>query len=187
MSALLSPSPRSVETYLMFRSHADVDGFDRANDSQGHPPKVRNTGHRTASSRADTAASLLVAAGDNPDRLHNQRSRAHLCGVAPFPASSGKVTRRRLNRGGDRQANVRPLPHRPNPNELTARNQGREEIGRVGAKRPMVVGDPGRSGGRCQTEVKPLAVSPFLTNIEMLRASIEDTWLEDRESLIDCL
>ncbi|MEE9532849.1 MAG: IS110 family transposase [Acidimicrobiia bacterium] len=54
----------------------------------------------------DTAASLLAAAGDNPDRLHNERSWAHLCGVAPLPASSGKVTRRRLNRGGDRQANA---------------------------------------------------------------------------------
>jgi len=54
----------------------------------------------------DTAASLLVAAGDNPDRLHNERSWAHLCGVTPIPASSGKVTRHRLNRGGDRQANA---------------------------------------------------------------------------------
>jgi len=53
----------------------------------------------------DTAASLLVAAGDNPDRLHNERSWAHLCGVTPIPASSGKTTRHRLNRGGDRQAN----------------------------------------------------------------------------------
>ena len=53
----------------------------------------------------DTAASLLVAAGDNPDRLNNERSWAHLCGVTPIPASSGKTTRHRLNRGGDRQAN----------------------------------------------------------------------------------
>jgi transposase len=53
----------------------------------------------------DTAASLLIAAGDNPDRLKSERSWAHLCGVAPIPASSGKVTRHRLNRGGDRQAN----------------------------------------------------------------------------------
>jgi transposase len=30
---------------------------------------------------------------------------AKLCGVAPLPASSGMVTRHRLNRGGDRQAN----------------------------------------------------------------------------------
>ena len=54
----------------------------------------------------DTAASLLVTAGDNSDRLHNERSWAHLCGVTPLPASSGKVTRHRLNRGGDRQANA---------------------------------------------------------------------------------
>jgi transposase len=54
----------------------------------------------------DTAASLLVTAGDNPDRLKSERSWAHLCGVTPIPASSGKVTRHRLNRGGDRQANT---------------------------------------------------------------------------------
>ncbi len=54
----------------------------------------------------DTAASLLVAAGENSDRLHSERSWAHLCGVAPIPASSGKITRYRLNRGGDRQANA---------------------------------------------------------------------------------
>jgi transposase len=53
----------------------------------------------------DTAASLLVAAGDNPERLHSESAWAHLCGVAPIQASSGKVTRHRLDRGGDRQAN----------------------------------------------------------------------------------
>jgi transposase len=53
----------------------------------------------------DTAAKLLVAAGDNPERLHSEAAWAHLCGVAPVPASSGKTTRHRLNRGGNRQAN----------------------------------------------------------------------------------
>ena len=53
----------------------------------------------------DTAAALLVAAGDNPERLRSEPAWAHLCGVAPVPASSGKVTRHRLNRGGNRQAN----------------------------------------------------------------------------------
>ncbi len=52
----------------------------------------------------DSAASLLVAAGDNPDRLRSERSWAHLCGVTPVPASSGKTVRYRLNRGGDRNA-----------------------------------------------------------------------------------
>jgi transposase len=53
----------------------------------------------------DTAALLLVAAGDNPQRLRNEASWAHLCGVSPIQASSGKVTRYRLDRSGDRQAN----------------------------------------------------------------------------------
>jgi transposase len=53
----------------------------------------------------DTAAALLVAAGDNADRIRSEAAWAHLCGVAPIAASSGKVTRWRLNRGGDRQAN----------------------------------------------------------------------------------
>ena len=53
----------------------------------------------------DTAAALLVAAGDNASRLHSEAAWAHLCGVAPVEASSGKITRHRLNRGGDRQAN----------------------------------------------------------------------------------
>jgi transposase len=55
----------------------------------------------------DTAATLLVTAGDNPERLHTERSWAHLCGVTPIPAGSGKTSGRvRLNRGGDRQANA---------------------------------------------------------------------------------
>ena len=54
----------------------------------------------------DTAAMLLAAAGDHPERLRSESSWAHLCGVAPVPASSGKTAGRyRLNRGGDRQAN----------------------------------------------------------------------------------
>ena len=52
----------------------------------------------------DTAALLLIAAGDHPGRLRSEAARAHLGGTAPIPASSGKVTRWRLNRGGDRQA-----------------------------------------------------------------------------------
>jgi transposase len=53
----------------------------------------------------DTAAILIVAAGDNPQRLRNEAAFAHMCGVAPIEASSGKTIRHRLNRGGNRQAN----------------------------------------------------------------------------------
>jgi transposase len=54
----------------------------------------------------DTAASLLIAAGDNPERLHSEAAWARLCGVAPKRADSGKVQgHHRLDDGGDRQAN----------------------------------------------------------------------------------
>ena len=53
----------------------------------------------------DTAAELLIVAGDNIGRVRSEAAWARLCGVAPIPASSGKTTRHRLNRGGHRQAN----------------------------------------------------------------------------------
>jgi transposase len=53
----------------------------------------------------DTAAMLLIAAGDRPERLRSEAAWAHMCAVAPIPASSGKTRRHRLNRGGNREAN----------------------------------------------------------------------------------
>jgi transposase len=53
-----------------------------------------------------TAAQMLITAGQNIDRMRTEATFAKLCGVAPLPASSGKTgTRHRLNRGGDRHAN----------------------------------------------------------------------------------
>jgi transposase len=52
-----------------------------------------------------SAAQLLITAGDNPERLKSEASFAALCGASPIPASSGLTTRYRLNRGGDRAAN----------------------------------------------------------------------------------
>jgi transposase len=53
----------------------------------------------------DHAATLLLTVGDNPERVSNEASFASLCGVSPVEASSGKVVRHRLNRGGNRDAN----------------------------------------------------------------------------------
>jgi transposase len=53
----------------------------------------------------ETAATLLVAAGDNPDRLHHERGFAALCGVSPVDRSSGRQRHHSLNRGGNRDAN----------------------------------------------------------------------------------
>ncbi len=52
-----------------------------------------------------TAALLLLAAGDHPERLRSEAAWAHMCAAAPIPASSGKTIRHRLNPGGNRQAN----------------------------------------------------------------------------------
>jgi transposase len=56
----------------------------------------------------DSAATLLIVAGDNPQRLRSEASFASLCGVSPIEASSGKVVRHRLNRGGNREARAAP-------------------------------------------------------------------------------
>lgn len=53
-----------------------------------------------------TAATLAVTAGDNPQRIHSEAAFAKMCGACPIPASSGRTNRHRLNRGGDRQANM---------------------------------------------------------------------------------
>jgi transposase len=53
----------------------------------------------------ETAGQLLASAGDNPERMRSEGAFAHLTGVAPIPASSGRTHRHRLNRGGDRAAN----------------------------------------------------------------------------------
>jgi len=85
----------------------------------------------------DTAATLLVAAGDNPERLRSEAAWAHLCGVSPIEASSGKVTRHRLNRGGNRQANsalwtivmVRMVSHPPTKAYVARRTaEGRSKL-----------------------------------------------------------
>jgi transposase len=53
----------------------------------------------------DAAGALLVAAGDNPERMRTEASFAKLCAAAPMEASSGLVTRHRLSRAGNREAN----------------------------------------------------------------------------------
>jgi transposase len=55
----------------------------------------------------DSAAELLIAAGDNPQRIRSEAAFAKLCGACPIPTGSGKTSgRHRLNRGGNRQANA---------------------------------------------------------------------------------
>jgi transposase len=84
----------------------------------------------------ENAAALLLAAGDNPDRLRSEAAFSMLCGSSPIEASSGKTVRHRLNRGGDRQANaalhriviVRLRWHQPSKDYLARRiKQGKSK------------------------------------------------------------
>jgi transposase len=83
---------------------AEIDELDRILKplvAQTAPALLSHYGVGT-----DTAGAILVAAGDNPDRLRSQAAFARLCAVAPIPATSGKTqNRHRLHRGGDRHAN----------------------------------------------------------------------------------
>ncbi|HYG90954.1 MAG TPA: IS110 family transposase [Azospirillum sp.] len=89
--------------------------------------------------KTGTAAEMLILAGDNPERIRSEAAFAKLCGVCPIPASSGKTSRHRLNRGGHRQANaalyrvvvVRMRAHQPTIDYVqrrTAEGKSKPEI-----------------------------------------------------------
>ncbi len=107
---LASSDPRSASRLAIrsiARRHQELSAEIKALDHQMHalvealaPDLLSRPGVGY-----ETATALLVAAGDNPDRLRSEATFAQLCGVAPIPASSGRTIRYRLNRAGDRQAN----------------------------------------------------------------------------------
>ena len=90
----------------------------------------------------DTAATLLIAVGQDPKRLKSEAAFAHMCGVAPIPASSGKVVRHRLNRRGNRDAN-RAL------HVVAAERLSRDERTRAYAERRTAEGKSRRETMRC--------------------------------------
>jgi transposase len=51
------------------------------------------------------SAGQVLVSWSHAGRLRSEAAFAALAGVSPIPASSGQVTRHRLNRGGDRQLN----------------------------------------------------------------------------------
>jgi len=63
------------------------------------------TSRRWSTPPARGCSPCSASGSTSPDRLHSEAAFAHLCGVAPIPASSGRTHRHRLNRGGDRAAN----------------------------------------------------------------------------------
>ena len=82
----------------------EIEGHDRELDrlvSTTAPDLTAARGVATA-----TAAEMLLLVGDNPERVRSEGALAKLCGACPIPASSGRTSRHRLNRGGNRQANA---------------------------------------------------------------------------------
>jgi transposase len=78
---------------------------------------------------AITAAQLLVS-WSHAGRIRNENAFAAMAGVAPVPASSGRVVRHRLNRQGDRRLNralhvvaiCRSRIHRPTKDYIARRS-----------------------------------------------------------------
>ncbi|WBL18791.1 transposase [Citricoccus sp. NR2] len=67
----------------------------------------------------DTAAEILIVAGDNPERIRNEAAFAKLAGISPIPAGSGMTSgKHRINQGGHRQLNAAILPHRNRQDEI---------------------------------------------------------------------
>jgi transposase len=116
----------------------------------------------------DSAAELLLVVGDNPERIRSNGALAKLCGACPIPASSGKTSRHRLNRGGHRQANaalhrilvVRMRFHEPTiayVNRRTAEGKTKKEILRC-LKRLLI------------REIYQIIVAPYKTNESVMAA-----------------
>lgn len=55
----------------------------------------------------DTAAEILIVAGDNPERIKSEAAFAKLAGISPVPTGSGMTSgKHRINHGGHRQLNA---------------------------------------------------------------------------------
>ena len=82
----------------------EIDTHDEALDAitQAAVPTLREA----FGIGVDSAAEMMIVAGDNPTRLRSEAAFAKLCGACPIPASSGLTNRHRLFRGGHRQANA---------------------------------------------------------------------------------
>lgn len=90
-----------AKRWLALRDEIKILDSQLEDLTKTHAPRLR----QEFGVGAQTAAVLVCVAGDNPERLKSEAALAALCGVSPLQASSGKTTRHRLNRGGDRAAN----------------------------------------------------------------------------------
>jgi hypothetical protein len=112
--AALRPRPGDIVGYA---TRIALRELGRRAEFPGRPARAPGRADRPAGDRPRARPARLVwrrpryhgpaagCRGDHPERLRSEAAWAHLCAVAPIPASSGRITRHRLNPGGDRQAN----------------------------------------------------------------------------------
>ena len=108
LAAAGDPAARAAKRALASRHRAltaEIEGLDAELLALCERAKPALLGTCGVASSAEVASALLVAAGDNPERMRSEASFAALCGASPIEASSGPRVRHRLNRGGNRQAN----------------------------------------------------------------------------------
>ncbi|OZG61427.1 transposase, partial [Bifidobacterium lemurum] len=139
-----------------------------------------------------TAATLAVVAGDNPERVRSEAAFAKLCGACPLPASSGRTSRHRLNRGGNRQGNkalhqiavVRLRHHQPTRDYMAKRTrEGKSKMETIRCLKRYIAreihrvliavrdGDPGREPpARRGAMLRELRLSHALTQRQVGQA-----------------
>ncbi|MFG2795064.1 transposase [Streptomyces sp. NPDC048419] len=78
----------------------------------------------------DSAAALLIAAGDHPDRIANEAFFAALCGLSPAEQSSGRPT------AGDRRLQFCLERHHRRRTESKTDREIRRYLKRYLARRP---------------------------------------------------
>ena len=108
-SGLFTPWDRSVRGELVRKRLGELSRLE--GEIAAMDPRIRATVQKTGTSLTSIpgvgpfiAAKILGEVGD-PSRIRSKPAFAVLSGTAPLSASSGKVQRHRLNRGGNRQLN----------------------------------------------------------------------------------
>jgi transposase len=97
------------------------------------------------------SAATLIGRTAGAERFETDERFARQAGVAPIPASSGRKSRQRLNRGGDRQLNAalhRIAVAQPDQRSLNDQQQLQRQRARIGARV-----DIGATNGRARHRV----------------------------------
>jgi transposase len=118
--------------------------------------------------RTGRAAQLLVS-WSHAGRLRSEAAFAALAGVSPIPASSGQVTRHRLNCSGDRQLN------RALYTIVLARLRDEPETGAYAARRRSE-GKSARDVRRCLKRVAARQLFKLLERLDRPGVELASLW-----------